>query len=149
MVAVHTSLGQSPFLYYILTSVSQYCVIVVNMSNQIRVRVQCPSMNQRNVQARKDKETEWDNWVKEKQQRVARLHKLQKKLNKSLKLDSLPQPHITPTNFEKNENMIVSVIEAQRDKNGYTRLEVIVSIEGVMTLMFIHLKGNPLNCWLC
>lgn len=94
------------------------------MSNQIRVRVQCPSMNQRNVQARKDKETEWDNWVKEKQQRVARLHKLQKKLNKSLKLDNLPQPHLTPTNFERNENMVVAVIEAQRDKNGYTRLEV-------------------------
>ena len=86
--------------------------------------MQCHSMDQKKIQERKEKENEWNSWVKEKQLRLARLQKLQKKLNKSLKIEGIAQPHLTPTNFVPNENVVVSVIEAHKDKNGYTRLEV-------------------------
>ena len=94
------------------------------MSALIRVRVKCPSMNQTKaeIQQRKDKENEWNSWVKEKQQRIARLHKIKRKLNKSIEKEGF-----TPKSSEtlNNENISVSVIEGQKNKDGYTRLEVI------------------------
>ena len=93
------------------------------MSALIRVRVKCPSMNQTKaeIQQRKDKENEWNSWVKEKQQRIARLHKIKKKLNKSIEKEGF-----TPNSSETldNEKISVSVIEGQKNKDGYTRLEV-------------------------
>ena len=94
------------------------------MSALIRVRVKCPSMNQTKaeIQQRKDKENEWNSWVNEKQQRIARLHKIKRKINKSIEKEGF-----TPKSSETldNEKISVSVIEGQKNKDGYTRLEVI------------------------
>ena len=94
------------------------------MSALIRVRVKCPSMNQTQaeIQQRKDKENEWNSWVKEKQKRIARLHKIKRKLNKSMEKEGF-----TPKSSEtiNSEEISVSIIEGQRNKDGYTRLEVI------------------------
>ena len=95
------------------------------MSALIRVRVKCPSMNQTKaeIQQRKDKENDWNSWVKEKQQRIARLHKIKRKLNKSVEKEGFA-PKSSET-LDNNEKISVSVIEGQRNKDGYTRLEVI------------------------
>ena len=94
------------------------------MSALIRVRVKCPSMNQTKaeIQQRKDKENEWNSWVKEKQQRIARLHKIKRKLNKSIEKEGFPSKSSETLD---NEKISVSVIEGQKNKDGYTRLEVI------------------------
>ncbi len=95
------------------------------MSALIRVRVKCPSMNQTkaDIQQRKDKENDWNSWVKEKQQRIARLHKIKRKLNKSVEKEGFA-PKSSET-LDNNEKISVSVIEGQRNKDGYSRLEVI------------------------
>ena len=94
------------------------------MSALIRVRVKCPSMNQTKaeIQQRKDKENEWNSWVKEKQQRIARLHKIKRKLNKSIEKEGFTSKSCETLD---NEKISVSVIEGQKNKDGYTRLEVI------------------------
>ena len=115
------------------------------MSALIRVRVKCPSMNQSKleIKQRKEKENEWDrcssnkwqrdkslicvfgfSWVKEKQQRIARLHKIRNKINKSVAVAGGMMPNDAPT-MEDNDKIIVSVIEGPvMNKDGYTRLEV-------------------------
>ena len=96
------------------------------MSALIRVRVKCPSMNQTKaeIQQRKEKENEWNSWVKEKQQRIARLHKIKRKLNKSVEKEGIPSKSSSEL-FDNKDKMVVSVIEGQKNKDGYTRLEVI------------------------
>ena len=103
------------------------------MSALIRVRAKCSSMtqNKAEIQQRKDKENEWNSWVKEKQQRIARLHKIRRRLNKSLEKEGF-----TPSSgetLENNEKITVSVIEGQRNKDGYTRLEVLSGYSLVIT----------------
>ena len=63
-------------------------------------------------------------WVKEKQQRIARLHKIRNKINKSVAVAGGMMPNDAPT-MEDNDKIVVSVIEGPvMNKDGYTRLEV-------------------------
>merc|ERR1711894_478095 len=98
------------------------------MSALIRVRAKCSSMNQSKaeIKQRKDKENDWNSWVKEKRQRTARLHKIKRRLNKSVEKEGYNSKYVET--IEKNENITVSVIEGQRNKDGYTRLEDTQSI---------------------
>ena len=110
------------------------------MSALIRVRAKCLSMNQSKaeIQRREDKENEWNSWVKEKRQRIARLHKIKRRLNKSMEKEGFNSTSVEP--IEKNENITVSVIEGQRNKDGYTRLEVISGTTLVMILSIFSFR---------
>merc|ERR1711997_1063363 len=105
------------------------------MSNQIRVRVNCSSMNNiRGGQKRKkEKEQEWDSWVKEKSQRIAKLHKLQKKINREVGVEGVTQKHVEQNKMGNNGDLVVSVIDGLKNKEGYTRLEDIPSRSGSLT----------------
>ena len=114
------------------------------MSNQVRVRVKCASMNniRGGQRVKREKEREWDSWEKEKSQRLAKLHKLQRKLNKGtvhwhshvetgthpshseVGVEGVTQKHVEQVKLGDSGDMIVSVIDGMKTKDGYTRLEV-------------------------
>jgi len=96
------------------------------MSNQIRVRVKCQSMTQlrQENKSRKEQENEWDRWVKEKKQRIAKLHKIRNKLNKTVNTTENKNQNISA------EKMVISVIDKPKNKDGYMKLEEIPSVIG-------------------
>ena len=110
------------------------------MSALIRVRAKCSSMNQSKaeIKQRKDKENDWNSWVKEKRQRIARLHKIKRRLNKSVEKEGYNSKSVET--IEKNENITVSVIEGQRNKDGYTRLEVVLGSSLVIILSIFSFR---------
>merc|ERR1739844_154786 len=143
-------------------SLGRCVVIVVNivvlscqldiMSNQIRVRVNCSSMNNiRGGQKRKkEKEQEWDSWVKEKSQRIAKLHKIQKKMNREVGVEGVTQKHLEQNKMGRDGDLVVSVIDGLKNKDGYSRLEDIPSQSGSLTdLREVQQTTNQSCCSCC
>merc|ERR1712038_1480179 len=80
---------------------------------------------------------------KEKQQRIARLHKIRNKINKSVAVAGGMMPNDAPT-IEDNDKIIVSVIEGPiMNKDGYTRLEDIQSTNGSVEDLNLAVGANP------
>merc|ERR1711953_770717 len=99
---------------------------------------------------KREKEMEWENWEKEKTHRIAKLHKLQKKLNKEVGVKGVTQKHVEQVKLGDSGEMVVSVIDGLKNKEGYTRLEEIPSRSESLADLREHQEKLPNeNCCGC
>ena len=61
--------------------------------------------------------------MKEKKQRIAKLHKIRNKLNKTVNTTE------QKSNYPSSEKMVISVIDQPKNKDGYIKLEVTVTAD--------------------
>ena len=108
--------------------------------------------------------------MKEKSQRIAKLHKIQKKMNRGLYfitsiimypsllhcplkevgVEGVTQKHLEQNKMGRDGDLVVSVIDGLKNKEGYSRLEDIPSQSGSLTdLREVQQTTNQSCCSCC